>query len=182
VPVIGRVLRGSPVGTGSGGQGGPGGVSRRGTRDALWIALAGLLAPILSFRCAGLFLFPRAHEGFLIRLSEVRPRRKNWRALQLLDAIAEGSSDAIFAKDREGRYLLFNREAARVTGKRPYERTGQGRLGSVPPRAGCKYLRNDRKIMEENLDTTTVQETSPRSLAIPTSCQPRGRSTMPRAT
>lgn len=35
---------------------------------------------------------------------------------QLLDNLVESSSDAIYAKDLQGRYLLFNRETARVLG------------------------------------------------------------------
>jgi PAS domain S-box-containing protein len=39
--------------------------------------------------------------------------------MALLHSFTDTSGDAIFAKDAEGRYLLFNREAARITGRAP---------------------------------------------------------------
>jgi PAS domain S-box-containing protein len=36
---------------------------------------------------------------------------------ELLSAVIEGTSDAIYAKDTEGRYVIFNRGAAQITGK-----------------------------------------------------------------
>ena len=49
---------------------------------------------------------------------EVAAQAERTDALQLLSTIADNSTDAIFAKDLEGRYLLVNREAARVMGGR----------------------------------------------------------------
>ena len=45
---------------------------------------------------------------------QVRDERAQLR--QLLNSIVEGASDAIFAKDLDGHYLLCNAETARVTG------------------------------------------------------------------
>ena len=44
---------------------------------------------------------------------------------QLLDNIVEGSSDAIFAKDLEGRYLLVNQETCRVFGSNSEQTLGK---------------------------------------------------------
>jgi PAS domain S-box-containing protein len=44
-------------------------------------------------------------------LRERDEQRERLRALSLLDALAQSSTDAIFAKDLQGRYLLFNRAA-----------------------------------------------------------------------
>jgi two-component system cell cycle sensor histidine kinase/response regulator CckA len=41
------------------------------------------------------------------------------RATDLLRAVAETTSDALFVKDATGRYLLFNRAAAQFVGKPP---------------------------------------------------------------
>ncbi|MDT7837138.1 response regulator [Aquabacterium sp. OR-4] len=73
---------------------------------ALGLLLAlGLMARLLRQRQA--LTEARATEQSL---------RERLQAMALLEAIGEHSTDVIFAKDRQGRYLLFNREAARITG------------------------------------------------------------------
>lgn len=46
-----------------------------------------------------------------------RAHEEQLRALSLLAAVADSSNDAIYAKDRQGRYLLFNRAACHLVGK-----------------------------------------------------------------
>ena len=43
---------------------------------------------------------------------------------QLLNAIVEGTSDSVFAKDSQGRYILINSAAASITGKSPAQALG----------------------------------------------------------
>gem|GEM_PF-1948378 len=45
---------------------------------------------------------------------------------EMLNAVIEGTSDAIYAKDTEGRYILFNGGAARMTGRSAAQALGQG--------------------------------------------------------
>jgi len=79
-------------------------------------------------------------------------------ALQLLATIAENSSDAIFAKDLEGRYLLFNRENARVTGKTAAQALG-GDDSALFPLEQAKMIRaNDGRVIAEN-QINTYEET-----------------------
>lgn len=81
---------------------------------AAWIVLAGLLA--LFAAGSGLFLFRQRQElAAGQRQRELQAERL--RALTLLDALATSSDDPIFAKDLDGRYVLFNRAAERLTGK-----------------------------------------------------------------
>ena len=68
----------------------------------------------------------------------------------LLEAIVESSGDAIFAKDREGRYLLFNREAARVTGQPTEQVVGKDDRALFPPEQAELVRGNDRRVMAEN--------------------------------
>jgi PAS domain S-box-containing protein len=82
------------------------------------------------------------------------------RALGLLDAIAAESSDAIFAKDAAGRYLLFNREAARVTGKSPDEAIGQDDTSLFPPDQAALIQANDRRVMADNRSKSFQEEVS----------------------
>ena len=54
------------------------------------------------------------------------------RALELLTAIAQSSSDAIFAKDEQGRYLLVNDAAARYVGRPASALLGQDDGAAFP--------------------------------------------------
>ena len=79
------------------------------------------------------------------------------RALRLLAAIADNSSDAIFAKDREGRYLIANRSVERVVGKTVAQLVGHDDTVLFPLQAET-IRANDRRVMDENR-TTTYEET-----------------------
>lgn len=72
------------------------------------------------------------------------------RALQLLEAIAEGSDDAIFAKDIQGRYLLFNKACSRFLGKSPEEVLGKNDTEILPPADAETVIQLNRRILSEN--------------------------------
>ncbi|HAF44902.1 MAG TPA: diguanylate cyclase, partial [Gallionellaceae bacterium] len=76
------------------------------------------------------------------------------RALQLLDGIAEGSTDAIFAKDTQGRYLLFNQAAARFIGKTEAEVLGRDDTELFSPADARTVMAGDRQVMDSNLTMT----------------------------
>ncbi len=84
----------------------------------------------------------------------LRQQREKLQALQLLDAIAENSADPIFAKDVEGRYLLFNREAARIVGKLKEEVIGQEDSAIFPQDQVALIKANDEKVMADNRSVT----------------------------
>ena len=71
-------------------------------------------------------------------------------ALGLLEAIAESSADAIFAKDGAGRYLLFNRAAAGFVGKSAGEIVGQDDRSLFPPAQAERMMADDRQVIAEN--------------------------------
>ena len=70
------------------------------------------------------------------------------RAQRLLDTIADSSPDAIFAKDRQGRYLLFNRETARLVGKRVGEAIGFDDTALFPPEQAAMLRANDVQVIK----------------------------------
>ncbi|KAA3651928.1 MAG: PAS domain S-box protein [Proteobacteria bacterium] len=82
------------------------------------------------------------------------------RALSLLDAIAAGSKDAIFAKDTEGRYLLFNPEAARLTGQPADAVIGRDDHTLFPADQAREIQANDRRVMTDNKVVTFTEELS----------------------
>lgn len=80
---------------------------------------------------------------------ELTAQRDRATTRQLLDNIVEGSSDAIFAKDKEGRYLLVNRETSRVLGSNSEQALGKDDSILFPSQA--KMIRaNDLRVMAEN--------------------------------
>src|SRR3990167_7065088 len=73
----------------------------------LFVAVTSLLLYGLVRRLLG--------QALELSLREQAAHDEYVRSQQLLAAIVDGSTDSIFAKDLAGRYLLFNRETARIT-------------------------------------------------------------------
>lgn len=90
----------------------------------------------------------------------IRQQREKLQALQLLDAIAESSTDAIFAKNAHGRYLLFNREAARIVGKSREEVIGQDDSAIFPPDQAALIKANDERVMNDNRPVSFEEDLS----------------------
>lgn len=67
---------------------------------------------------------------------------------RLLNAIVEGTDDAVFAKDLEGRYLLINEGGARIFGKEVEEIVGKTDSEFLSPDIAAAIQANDRKIMQ----------------------------------
>ncbi|HJV28627.1 MAG TPA: EAL domain-containing protein [Aromatoleum sp.] len=99
--------------------------------------------------------------------SEVEKRR----ALQLLAAISDSSADAIFAKDTEGRYLLFNRAASEYVGKSSAEVLGKDDREIFPPEQAEWLMAVDRRVLAENRvisDESTLQTADGRRVFLAT--------------
>jgi len=116
-------------------------------RDGLWIALAGLLA--LFMTAVGTVTW-RQRRNLLEAMREREAQASKLRALQLLKAIADGSEDAIFAKDADGRYLLFNRAAGEMAGKAPEEVLARNDRVIFPPNEATMVMAADRQVMAGN--------------------------------
>ena len=121
-----------------------------------FLIVNGLLVSILS-----LMLHEARYKSDRERKNALDSLGEKSRALQLLDAITEGSTDAIFAKDIDGRYLLFNRAAASFVGKSIQEVLGKDDSAIFPPNQAALIQRSDREVIQgdrvatfqENLDT-----------------------------
>lgn len=79
------------------------------------------------------------------------------RTQQLIEAIAEGSDDAMFAKDRDGRYILFNRAASEFVGKPAAAVLGRDDHAIFPPEQAEMLLASGRTVIEKNI-TFTAEE------------------------
>jgi PAS domain S-box-containing protein len=76
--------------------------------DGVFVAISGVLTFFLLRRLR--------HEHDAVAARETAALRAQARSAHLLQTLADNSPDAIFAKDRAGRYLLFNRAAAKFVG------------------------------------------------------------------
>ncbi|HLO61345.1 MAG TPA: ATP-binding protein [Azonexus sp.] len=72
-------------------------------------------------------------------------------SLRLIETIANSSTDAIFAKDLEGRYLIFNKAASQFTGKPAEEVLGRDDYAIFPPEQAEKLLATNRRLIADNV-------------------------------
>ena len=114
--------------------------------EAAWIVLAGLLA--LLALAVGVHL-ARQRRDLIIATGMRQAQAERLRAMHLLAGIADNSTDAIFAKDLAGRYLLFNRETARVTGKTAEEALQHDDTALFPPEQAAMLRANDHRVIVE---------------------------------
>lgn len=66
---------------------------------------------------------------------------------QLLDSVVSGTSDAIFVKDAQGRYLLANDAAAAFIGKPPAKLIGLDDLALFPQSSARAIMEKDQQVM-----------------------------------
>jgi PAS domain S-box-containing protein len=124
-------------------------------RDSVWIVAAGALALLGSALLTLLMRDRRALEAARTAQGEKDGRL---RALALMQAIAEGSSDAIFAKDRDGRYILCNRQAAHMFGEPAEQVLGKDDLALFPAAQANDLMSNDAQVMSSNRIGTFEEE------------------------
>ncbi|HRF00858.1 MAG TPA: PAS domain-containing protein [Pirellulaceae bacterium] len=72
----------------------------------------------------------------------------------LLRGVVEGTTDAVFVKDRDGRYLLANDAAARVMGRTTDEVLGRHDRDLFDASSAERIVANDRAILDEGRGTT----------------------------
>ncbi len=115
--------------------------------NSVLIAITGLLALLMT--AAGFFLLHQRQQLNLATTIQ-QTQEKNLRALGLLAAIAESSDDAIFAKDLQGRYTLFNPAACRYAGKPAEQVLGEDDCSLFPRQQAELLISLDKKIISEN--------------------------------
>ncbi len=115
-------------------------------REAVWI----VLACVLALFAAGVGAYGyHEREALHYALAEHADREDKLRALQLLESIADASTDAIYAKDLDGRYLLFSREASRMTGKTKEQVIGRDARSIFPAGEADLIKEGDARIIAE---------------------------------
>ena len=114
-----------------------------------FVAITTLLLYFLVRRLVGQLV--AAHQR------ELAFERERERPPPMLVAIANASSDAIFAKDSEGRYLLFDPAAGRFVGKQPEEALGHDDRDLFPADQAEMLMAAGRRVMESG-QTETSEE------------------------
>lgn len=92
----------------------------------------------------------------LIRLGQ----RSLKESLGLLRAVVEGTPDAVFVKDRRGRYVLLNTTTASLFNKSVQEITGTDDYSLFPADTAAYIQTHDRTVMESGT-LHTIEETLP---------------------
>ena len=92
---------------------------------------------------------PRISEELLTRL-----RSK----LRLLDAVIEGTTDAVFAKDLEGRYQMINAAGAAFCGRQIDEIIGKTDAEIFPPAVARNLTELDRNIVLGGVPVTLEED------------------------
>jgi len=96
-----------------------------------------------------------------LRRSVARRRRAEARLSrnrQLLHAVFEGASDAIYAKDRQGRYLIFNRAAAEMTGRSAAEVLGADDTALFSAAEAREVMRVDAEVLADGVTCTLEKQ------------------------
>lgn len=89
----------------------------------------------------------RAHAA--LRVSE--------RSSTLLRAVVEGTTDAVFVKDRKGRYLMINSAGARFLGKSVEDVVGKDDLELFTVESARPLIETERRLMADGV-TETCEE------------------------
>src|SRR3954447_25567263 len=83
--------------------------------------------------------------------SDITPRKQaeasRQQSYDLLRAVIEGTTDAVFVKDRQGRYLMINTAGARFLGKTVAEVIGKDDTALFSPETARTIMEGDRRIM-----------------------------------
>jgi PAS domain S-box-containing protein len=122
--------------------------------EVTWIALVGLL--VLFIACGWLYL---SRQGQQLALSKAvqQSQEERLKTLSLLAAIADSSHDAIFAKDLEGRYTLFNRAAGQLFSIQSEDVLGCDDRAIFPPEQADRLMDLNRRVIARNT-TITAEE------------------------
>jgi PAS domain S-box-containing protein len=81
------------------------------------------------------------------------------RSESLVRAVVDGTTDAVFVKDRGGRYLMINRPGARILGKSVEEVLGRDDRALFDAESAERIMGGDRRVMDSG-EVQTYEETA----------------------
>jgi PAS domain S-box-containing protein len=112
---------------------------------ARWTLLAvalGLLA------AAGLASGLRQRQTLRVMLHERDRQAQRLQALSLVEGLANSSTDAIYAKDQQGRYVVFNPAASRLSGLPAREVIGRRDVDVFDAESAALFAAHEARVLE----------------------------------
>jgi PAS domain S-box-containing protein len=76
------------------------------------------------------------------------------RTARLLNAVFDGTTDAVYVKDLEGRYVMINEPGARLIGRTATEVVGKDDLALFAPETARRIVSQDRQVLREGAPLT----------------------------
>jgi len=123
--------------------------------DSFWILVSGMFATLAA---AGMMQIRRDRENLrLARMVDVQ-HQEAAKAQNMVEAIAKSSADAIYAKDRAGRYLVFNDYACSLSGKSKGDIIGHDDATLFPASEAAVIMASDARLMADE-KTQSFEET-----------------------
>jgi diguanylate cyclase (GGDEF)-like protein/PAS domain S-box-containing protein len=121
-------------------------------RNIIAVAVANAVA--LALACAGVFaiLRHRTERSVASRLAEQTARL---RALRLLDDIASSSTDSIYARDGNGRFIFANRQVCETLQMSAEEVVGRSVDSLFPPEQAETMRESDLEVMRDGGSVTS---------------------------
>ena len=99
---------------------------------------------------------------FVAQMQDITERKRAEGELEknheLLQSVMEGTTDAVFVKDSQGRYLMINRAGAEALGKRVEEVIGKTDIELFTAEDGREVMEADREILAA-AETQTTEDT-----------------------
>ncbi|WP_051228812.1 PAS domain S-box protein [Paludibacterium yongneupense] len=133
-------------------------------RDPLTVQVANTLKGWLFVAVTSIMLFGLTRrliaQAVLLSRREADALQAKAQTQLLLSEVADNSTDAIFVKDLQGRYLVLNRAAAAVLSKQVDEVIGRDDSVLFPPEQADLIRRNDRLVMAEDRAHTYEEKLS----------------------
>ena len=111
----------------------------------LWITAAAAFALFSTIGAAAWFAQRRS---LVLSLQREAVQGRQLRELQLLDVIAEGSRDLMYAKDTEGRYTFLNGAYCELHGLSRADMLGHTDEALLPPEAGTRARRAEQEVID----------------------------------
>src|SRR5262249_6463081 len=109
--------------------------------------------------------------------SDITQRKQAEEALQqsyeLLRGVSEGTTDAVFVKDRQGRYLMINTAGARFLGRTVAEVLGKDDTELFSPETARAIMEGDRRILATG-EVQTYEEVCVAAGVARTYCSTKG--------
>lgn len=125
----------------------------------IFVLITSLLLYLLVKRLAGQISTAVEREQAL--------RAEQIRTLRLLNAITQNSTDAIFIKDREGRYLVANPALAKLLDRSLEQIIGHKDFQLFPEPLARKFRQDDQRIMDSGKTETFHESVNSNGKSLP---------------